>query len=140
MSKKSKPLNEDIKTFDEHIKAFENLLPYNVSGYEVLEIRKTLRKQQAIIKRFRSGQEYRNAVEKLEERNKALREELFKSRTYIDELKERVIIKEKLYDALSEKFVKLHEKFEANFKFHEYIKSTLDRTADLMEDYDAVRE
>lgn len=139
MSKKSKTLEDDIKIFDEHIKAFENLLPYNVSGYEVLEIRKVMRKQQAIIKRFRSGQEYQDAVKKLEERNKALREQLFNCRVHIDNLKERLALKESLYNSLSQKHTKLYQKFEANFKFHEYIKSTLDRTADLMEDYDAVR-
>jgi len=35
---------------------------------------------------------------------------------------------------------RLNRKFEANFKFHEYIKDVLDETADLMENYDAVRE
>lgn len=35
---------------------------------------------------------------------------------------------------------KLNDKFEANFKFHQYIKDVLDRTADLMENYDAIRE
>ena len=139
MSKKSNLLDKDIKVFDEHIKAFENLFPYEVSGFQVLEIRKLLRKQQALIKRFKSGQEYRNAVEKLEERNRALREQLFNSRTHIDVLQEQLVIKERLYNSLSQKYVKLNRKFEANFKFHEYIKSTLDRTADLMEDYDAVR-
>ena len=44
------------------------------------------------------------------------------------------------YDALYDKHQRLKNKFEANFKFHEYIKDVLDHTADLMENYDAVRE
>jgi len=44
------------------------------------------------------------------------------------------------YDTLYEEHEHLKRKFEANFKFHEYIKDTLDQTADLMENYDAVRE
>ena len=35
---------------------------------------------------------------------------------------------------------KLADRFNANFKFHEYIKDVLDQTAILMENYDAVRE
>jgi hypothetical protein len=35
---------------------------------------------------------------------------------------------------------KLADRFNANFKFHEYIKDVLDQTANLMENYDAVRE
>jgi hypothetical protein len=41
---------------------------------------------------------------------------------------------------LEHKYDKLNDRFEANFKFHEYIKDVLDQTADLMENYDAVRE
>jgi len=41
---------------------------------------------------------------------------------------------------LEREYDKLNERFEANFKFHEYIKDVLDQTADLMENYDAVRE
>jgi hypothetical protein len=44
------------------------------------------------------------------------------------------------YDALHEAHERLTRKFEANFKFHEYIKDVLDQTANLMENYDAVRE
>jgi hypothetical protein len=44
------------------------------------------------------------------------------------------------YDVLHEAHARLSRKFEANFKFHEYIKDVLDQTADLMENYDAVRE
>lgn len=44
------------------------------------------------------------------------------------------------YDALHEAHERLTRKFEANFKFHEYIKDVLDHTADLMENYDALRE
>jgi predicted nucleic acid-binding Zn-ribbon protein len=44
------------------------------------------------------------------------------------------------YEALYEEHDRLKRKFEANFKFHEYIKDVLDQTADLMENYDAVRE
>ena len=35
---------------------------------------------------------------------------------------------------------RLVNRFNANFKFHEYIKDVLDKTADLMENYDAVRK
>jgi hypothetical protein len=44
------------------------------------------------------------------------------------------------YFSLREAHERLTRKFEANFKFHEYIKDVLDHTADLMENYDAVRE
>ena len=44
------------------------------------------------------------------------------------------------YDALHEAHERLTSKFEANFKFHEYIRDVLDQTADLMENYDALRE
>lgn len=43
-------------------------------------------------------------------------------------------------EALHEEHERLKRKFEANFKFHAYIKDVLDQTADLMENYDAVRE
>lgn len=38
------------------------------------------------------------------------------------------------------KYNKLADRFNANFKFHEYIFDVLDQTANLMENYDAVRE
>jgi hypothetical protein len=38
------------------------------------------------------------------------------------------------------KYNKLTDRFNANFKFHGYIKDVLDQTANLMENYDAVRE
>lgn len=41
---------------------------------------------------------------------------------------------------LQKEYDRLNDRFEANFKFHEYIKDVLDRTADLMENYDAIRE
>jgi hypothetical protein len=41
---------------------------------------------------------------------------------------------------LTTMYNKLADRFNANFKFHEYIKDVLDQTADLMENYDAVRE
>lgn len=44
------------------------------------------------------------------------------------------------YDALHEEHDRLKRKFEANFKFHEYIRDVLDQTANLMENYDAIRE
>jgi len=44
------------------------------------------------------------------------------------------------YGDLLKEHERLKNKFEANFKFHEYIKDVLDQSADLMENYDAVRE
>jgi hypothetical protein len=44
------------------------------------------------------------------------------------------------YDALHEEHDRLKRRFEANFKFHEYIRDVLDQTANLMENYDAIRE
>ncbi len=41
---------------------------------------------------------------------------------------------------LTGEYNRLANRFNANFKFHEYIKDVLDQTADLMENYDAVRE
>lgn len=44
------------------------------------------------------------------------------------------------YRVLKDQYYRLNNKFEANFKFHSYIKDVLDQTADLMENYNAVRE
>ena len=44
------------------------------------------------------------------------------------------------YKKLKVEYNRLNDRFEANFKFHEYIKDVLDKTADLMENYDAVRK
>ena len=115
--------------------AFEPL-----STYEVIRLREILKKQAAQIKRFKNGREYINAVSKLEKRNAELREELAKVRQRIDWYGDKLRVQYDLYDSLSQKYVKLDRKFEANFKFHEYIRDVLDQTADLMENYDVVRE
>jgi chromosome segregation ATPase len=104
--------------------------------YQITELRHLLKKKDAQIKRFKKGREYA----KLDKRNAELRIELANSQARADKLWERLRIQEALYNSLSQKYVKLDRKFEANFKFHEYIRDTLDRTADLMENYDAVRE
>jgi hypothetical protein len=115
--------------------AFEPLSPF-----EVIRLKETLKKQAAQIKRFETGREYIKAVSKVEKRNAALREELVKARQRIDWYRDKVAVQDNLYYSLSQKYVKLDKKFEVNFKFHEYIRDALDRTADLMENYDAVRE
>ena len=115
--------------------AFESL-----STYEVIRLKEILKKQAAQIKRFKSGREYTNAVSKLEKRNSELRAELAKVKERSDWYRDKLHVQYDLYGSLSQKYVKLDRKFEANFKFHEYIKDVLDQTADLMENYDAVRE
>ena len=58
----------------------------------------------------------------------------------VDNYNDRDRYKNGKYRALETEYYKLNNKFEANFKFHSYIKDVLDQTADLMENYDAVRE
>jgi FtsZ-binding cell division protein ZapB len=107
-----------------------------LTNYEVAELKKALNRKTEQVKRFKKGREYA----RLEKRNAELREELVKARQRIDWYSDKVHVQDSLYYSLSQKYVKLDRKFEANFKFHEYIRDVLDRTADLMENYDAVRE
>jgi len=111
--------------------AFESL-----STYEVIRLKEILKKQAVQIKRFKSGREYA----RLDKRNAELRAELAKVKERSDWYRDKLRVQYDLYGSLSQKYVKLDRKFEANFKFHEYIKDVLDQTADLMENYDAVRE
>lgn len=48
--------------------------------------------------------------------------------------KEKMNLFEKLHDDLYEKHARLERQFEANFKFHKYIKDVLDQTANLMKE------
>lgn len=104
--------------------------------FQIQELKQQLKKKDGQIKRFKKGREYA----RLDKRNAELRAELAKVKERSDWYRDKLHVQYDLYHSLSQKYVKLDRKFEANFKFHEYIKDALDRTADLMENYDAVRE
>ena len=77
----------------------------------------------------------------------ALKLLLFKKRRDIKNLQDTVANRNAAYAyeigerrKITNMYNKLADRFNANFKFHEYIKDVLDQTADLMENYDAVRE
>ncbi len=107
-----------------------------LTAYEVSELMKQLKRKTEQIKRLKSKREYL----RLERRIDELRVELTRAKERSSWYSEKLRVQYSLYDSLSQKYVKLDRKFEANFKFHEYIKDVLDKTADLMENYDAVRE
>jgi hypothetical protein len=104
--------------------------------FQIQELKQQLKKKDGQIKRFKKGREYA----RLEKRNAELRAELAKVKEHSDWYRDKLRVQYSLYNSLSQKYVKLDRKFEANFKFHEYIRDVLDQTADLMENYDAVRE
>jgi uncharacterized protein (DUF3084 family) len=104
--------------------------------FQIQELKQQLKKKDGQIKRFKKGREYA----RLEKRNAELRAELAKVKEHSDWYRDKLRVQYDLYGSLSHKYVKLDRKFEANFKFHEYIRDVLDQTADLMENYDAVRE
>jgi len=103
---------------------------------EVKRLRKQLKKKSELIKKFKSGEEYQNLAAKLEKS----REDCQRWRDRVDELYENMELKDTLYYRSEDAYKRLHDKFEANFKFHEYIKDALVQTADLMENHNAVRE
>jgi len=103
---------------------------------EIKRLRKLVRKKSELIKKLKSGEEYQNLAAKLQ-RNLKERQNLH---DYIDDLYKEIELKDTLYYRSEDAYKRLHDKFEANFKFHEYIKDTLGQTADLMENYDAIRE
>ena len=103
---------------------------------EIKRLRRELRKKADQIKKLKSGEEYQNLAAKLQ-RNLKERQNLY---DYIDDLYKEIELKDTLYYRSEDAYKRLHDKFEANFKFHEYIKDTLDQTAGLMENYNALRK
>ena len=76
-----------------------------------------------------------------------LKLQLRKTRDRVDHLNDEISIHKSVIHAYRNKhsgllisYDRLVNKFEANFKFHSYIRDVLDQTADLMENYNAVRE
>ena len=103
---------------------------------EIKRLRKLVKKKSELIKKLKSGEEHQNLAVKLEKS----REDCQRWRDYVDELYGTIELKDTLYYRSEDAYKRLHDKFEANFKFHEYIKDVLVQTADLMEKHDAVRE
>lgn len=78
---------------------------------------------------------------------KKLKLQLKKARDRVEHLNDEITIHKSMvrayknkHSALIVSYDRLVDRFEANFKFHEYIKDVLDQTADLMENHDALRE
>lgn len=76
-----------------------------------------------------------------------LKLQLRKTRDRVDYLNDEISIHKSVIHAYKNKhsgllisYDRLVNRFEANFKFHSYIKDVLDQTADLMENYNAVHE
>jgi len=103
---------------------------------EITMLRKELRKKANRIKKLKNGEEIRNLYDEIDRRRKTNYDLLLR----IDALKKEIFFGKEKYGRLETVHKKLQEKFEANFKFHEYIKDVLDQTADLMENRNAVRE
>ena len=103
---------------------------------EITMLRKELRKKANRIRKLKNGEEIRNLYDEIDRRRKTNYDLLLR----IDALKKEIFLGKEKYVRLETVHKKLQEKFEVNFKFHGYIKDVLDRTADLMENYDAVRE
>lgn len=116
----------------------QEITEIDVSSWEIeiKRLRKLVRKKSELIKKLKSGEEYKTLTAKLE-KNLKERQALH---DYIDDLYGKMDLKDTLYYRSEDAYKRLHDKFEANFKFHEYIKDVLVQTADLMEKHDAVRE
>jgi hypothetical protein len=76
-----------------------------------------------------------------------LKLQLRKTRDRVDHLNDEIDIHKSVIHVYKNKhsgllvsYDRLVNRFEANFKFHSYIKDVLDQTADLMENYNAVHE
>lgn len=103
---------------------------------EVKRLRKELRKKDARIRKLKNGEEIRDLYDEIDRKRKTTRD----LHLHIDSLKKEIFLGKEKYERLEVAHKKLQEKFEVNFGFHRYIKDALDQTANLMENYDAIRE
>ena len=103
---------------------------------EIKRLRKELRKKDARIRKLKNGEEIRQLYDEIDN----AREDNYQRLLRIDSLKKEILLGEEKYKRLEAVHKKLQEKFEVNFGFHGYIKDVLDQTANLMENYDAVRK
>lgn len=102
---------------------------------EVKRLRKELRKKTDRIKKFKTGEEYREMYDDILKQRKII------SRHYehVNSLRREILIGKEKYARLEAAHKKLQEKFEVNFGFHKYLKGALDQTADLMETHNGQR-
>lgn len=95
---------------------------------EIKRLRRELRKKAERIKKLKSGEQLLSVYDEMDKKRKIIRD----LHTRIDFLKAEVLAGKEKYARLEATHKKLQEKFEANFKFHEYLKGALGQTADLM--------
>jgi predicted RNase H-like nuclease (RuvC/YqgF family) len=95
---------------------------------EIKRLRRELRKKAERIKKLKSGEQLLSVYDEMDKKRKIIRD----LHTRIDSLKAEVLVGKEKYARLEATHKKLQEKFEANFKFHEYLKGALGQTADLM--------
>ena len=103
---------------------------------EIKRLRKELRKRDARIRKLKNGEEIRALYDEIDR----VREDNYQRLLWIDSLKKEILLGEEKYKRLEAVHKKLQEKFEVNFGFHGYIRDVLDQTANLMENYNAVRK
>jgi chromosome segregation ATPase len=103
---------------------------------EIKRLRKELRKRDARIRKLKNGEEIRALYDEIDR----IREDNYQRLLWIDSLKKEILLGEEKYKRLEAVHKKLQEKFEVNFGFHGYIRDVLDQTANLMENYNAVRK
>jgi sugar-specific transcriptional regulator TrmB len=103
---------------------------------ELKRLRKELKKKADRIKKFKTGEEYRDMYDDISEQRKIIRRHLDR----INSLRHEIIVGKEKYARLEATHKKLQEKFEANFGFHQYLRDALSQTANLMENHDAVRQ
>lgn len=103
---------------------------------EIKRLRKELRKKDARIRKFKTGEEYRDMYDDISRQRKIIRRHL----DHISSLKYEILLGKERYKRLEATHKKLQDKFEVNFGFYEYLKDVLSQTANLMENHNAVRE
>lgn len=108
----------------------------NEKDLEIKRLRKEIRKKDVRIRKLKNGEEIRELYDDIDKRRKANYELLLR----IDSLKKEILLGKEKHERLEAVHKKLQEKFEVNFGFHGYIRDVLDQTANLMENYNAVRK
>jgi len=103
---------------------------------EIKRLRKELKKKADRIKKFKTGEEYRDMYDDISRQRKIIRRHL----DHINSLRHEILIGKEKYARLETAHKKLQEKFEVNFGFHEYLRDVLSQTADSMENYNAIRQ
>jgi sugar-specific transcriptional regulator TrmB len=103
---------------------------------EIKRLRKELKKKADRIKKFKTSEEYRDMYDDINRQRQIIRRHL----DHINSLRHEILIGKEKYVRLEATHKKLQEKFEANFRFHEYLRDALSQTANLMEKHDAIRE